>query len=241
MGALRLSENLKYPCRSRHGGATKIESPSDGHVGEKPRLRGWFHAVIFPFAVIAAAALVVTASTVEGQVASAVFGVTAALLFGVSALLHRGTGSPRVEDVLRRFDHANIYLIIAGTYTPFAVLALPTDQGRTLLLIVWSGAIAGVVMRVFWTSAPRWLTTFLYVVVGWVAVFYLPGLIDGAGVFAVTLIIAGGVLYTIGAVVYATKRPNPSPQWFGFHEVFHTFTVAAFIAHYIAVWIVVHA
>ena len=195
---------------------------------------------MFPVAVIAGAALVITAPTVDGQVASAVFGVSAALLFGVSALLHRGTWSPRVEDVLRRFDHANIYLIIAGTYTPVAVLALPTDQGRTLLLIVWSGAIAGVVMRVFWTSAPRWLTTLLYIVVGWVAVFYLPGLIDGAGVLAVTLIIVGGVLYTIGAVVYATKRPNPSPDWFGFHEAFHTFTVAAFIAHYIAVWIVVH-
>jgi hemolysin III len=138
-------------------------------------------------------------------------------------------------------DHANIYLIIAGTYTPFAVLALPPDQGRTLLLIVWSGAIAGVGLRVFWTAAPRWLTTSLYVLVGWIAVFFLPGLINGAGVAAVTLIIIAGVLYTIGAVVYATKRPNPSPEWFGFHEVFHAFTIAAFTAQYIAVWIVVHA
>jgi hemolysin III len=138
-------------------------------------------------------------------------------------------------------DHANIYLIIAGTYTPFAVLALPQDQGRALLLIVWTGAIAGVILRVFWTAAPRWLTTALYVLVGWVAVFFLPGLIDGAGTLAVTLIILGGVLYTLGALVYALKRPNPSPEWFGFHEVFHAFTVAAFITHYVAVWIVVHA
>ncbi len=138
-------------------------------------------------------------------------------------------------------DHANIYLIIAGTYTPFAVLALPPDQGRRLLLIVWSGALAGVVLRVFWTTAPRSLTTSLYVLVGWIAVFFLPGLLDGAGVPAVTLIIVGGVLYTIGAVVYATRRLNPWPEWFGFHEVFHAFTIAAFIAHYIAVWIVVHA
>jgi hemolysin III len=142
---------------------------------------------------------------------------------------------------LRRIDHANIYLIIAGTYTPFAVLALPPDQGRTLLLIVWSGATAGVVLRVFWTAAPRWLTTLLYVVVGWIAVFFLPGLIEGAGAPAVTLIIIGGVLYTGGAVVYATRRPNPSPTFFGFHEVFHAFTVAAFTSHYIAVWVVAHA
>ena len=179
-------------------------------------------------------------STPDARVPTAIFAATSILLFGVSALLHLGSWSGAVEDALRRIDHANIYLIIAGTYTPFAVLALPPEQGRTLLLIVWSGAIAGVVLRVFWTTAPRWLTTSLYVLVGWVAVFFLPGLIDGAGIPAVTLIIAGGVLYTIGAVVYATKRPNPSPGWFGFHEVFHGFTIAAFASHYVAVWLVSH-
>jgi hemolysin III len=196
---------------------------------------------MFPIALILGLIMVATAPSTEAKVVSAIFGASAALLFGVSALLHRGSWSPRVEDVLRRVDHSNIYLIIAGSYTPFAVLALPDDQGRTLLLIVWTGAIAGVLLRVFWTSAPRWLTTMLYVVVGWVAVFYLPGLIEGAGGLAVSLIILGGVLYTIGAIVYATKRPNPSPEWFGFHEVFHTLTISAFAAHYVAVWIVVHA
>jgi len=210
-------------------------------VATKPRLRGWLHAVMFPIAVVAGIALVATAPTPEARFASVVFSSTADLLFGVSALLHRGNWSTRTEDILRRFDHANIYLIIAGTYTPFAMLALPENQGRVLLVIVWSGAIAGVCLRVFWTTAPRWLTTLLYVVVGWVAVFFLPGLVDGAGVLVVTLIILGGVLYTLGAVVYATKRPNPSPEWFGFHEVFHTFTVTAFAVHYIAVWIVVHS
>lgn len=210
-------------------------------VTAKPKLRGWLHAVMFPIALIAGIVLVATAPTPEARIASIVFSGTAALLFGVSALLHRGNWSPRTESVLRRFDHANIYLIIAGTYTPFAMLSLPPDQGRLLLVIVWSGAVAGVFLRVFWITAPRWLTTLLYVVVGWVAVLFLPGLVDGAGVLVVTLIIAGGVLYTIGAVVYAAKRPNPSPEWFGFHEVFHTFTVAAFAVHYVAVWIVVHA
>jgi len=138
-------------------------------------------------------------------------------------------------------DHSNIYLIIAGTYTPFAVLALPPDEGRTLLLIVWTGALAGVLFRVFWVGAPRWLYTTLYVVTGWVAVFFLPELIEGAGVAAVTLVIVGGVLYSVGAVVYGMRRPNPSPEWFGFHEVFHALTVTAYIAHYIAVWLVVHA
>ena len=211
-------------------------------VGDaKPRLRGWLHAVTFPIALVAGAILVATAPTQASRLSSAVFAATAVLLFGTSALLHRGSWSPRVEDLIRRIDHSNIYLIIAGTYTPFAVLALPPDQGRMLLWIVWTGAIAGVILRVFWTAAPRWLTTALYVLVGWVAVFFLPELIEGAGVVAVTLIIVGGVLYTLGALVYALKRPNPSPEWFGFHEVFHAFTVAAFATHYVAVWLVVHS
>lgn len=210
-------------------------------ASEKPRLRGWLHAFMLPLAFFAGGLLVATSPTRAARIASAVFATTAVLLFGVSALLHRGSWSPPAEDALRRIDHANIYLIIAGSYTPFAVLALPPGQGRTLLSIVWAGAVAGVILRVSWTAAPRPLTTSLYVLVGWIAVFFLPGLIDGAGVPAVILIIVGGVLYTIGAVVYATRRPNPSPTLFGFHEVFHALTIAAFTSHYIAVWIVAHA
>jgi hemolysin III len=206
----------------------------------KPKLRGWLHTVTFPVAVLAGIVLVTTANE-EGRTASAIFAVTAALLFGTSALLHRGSWPPRSEGVLRRMDHSNIYLIIAGTYTPFAVLALPPHRGQTLLLVVWMGAGAGVVFRVFWVAAPRWMYTTLYVVIGWMAVFFLSDLIAVAGVPAVGLIAVGGVLYTLGAIVYGTKRPNPSPAWFGFHEVFHTLTIAAFVAHYAAVWIVVHA
>ena len=194
---------------------------------------------MFPVAVIAGIVLVSTASTDEGRIVSAIFATTSILLFGTSALFHRGTWSPRIQGLLRRMDHANIYLIIAGTYTPFAVLALPPGEGRTLLLIVWVGALAGVVFRVFWIRAPRWLYTTLYVVIGWVAVFFLPDLIEGAGVTAVVLMAVGGVLYSVGAIVYGIKRPNPWPTWFGFHEVFHTLTVAAFTSHYVAVWIVV--
>lgn len=196
---------------------------------------------MFPVSLVAGAVLVASAPTRAAQISSAVFATTAALLFGTSALFHRGNWSPPIKDLLRKMDHSNIYLIIAGTYTPFAVLALPPEEGRTLLLIVWTGALAGVLFRVFWVGAPRWLYTTLYVVTGWVAVFFLPELIEGAGVAAVTLIIVGGVLYSAGAVVYGMRRPNPSPEWFGFHEVFHALTVAAYTAQYFAVWLVVHA
>ncbi len=206
----------------------------------KPSWRGWLHAAAFPIVAVAGFVLVATATTTAGQVSSAIFSATAALLFGVSALLHRGTWSPTVEDLLRRIDHANIYLIIAGTYTPFAVVALPPSEGKLLLAIVWTGALAGAAFRIFWTGAPRWLSTTLYVVVGWIVIFFLPELINGAGSAAVILIALGGVLYTVGAVVYGMKRPNPWPGTFGFHEVFHALTVAAFATHYIAVWIVVH-
>ena len=196
--------------------------------------------MMFPIAVVAGAVLVATAPTTASRISSAVFAATAVLLFGVSALLHRGTWSPGVESLLRRFDHANIYLIIAGTYTPFAVLALPEDEGKVLLAIVWTGALIGVALRVFWVGTPRWLSTTLYVVVGWVVIFFIPDLIEGAGVGVVVLVAVGGILYTLGAIVYATKWPNPSLRRYGFHEVFHSLTIAAFTAHYIAVWIVVH-
>jgi hemolysin III len=218
-----------------------VSTNPDTQSAEKPKLRGWLHAVMFPVSVIAGIALVATAPSSEARISSAIFATTATLLFGVSALLHRGAWSPSVESILRRLDHANIYLIIAGTYTPFAVLALPTQEGRILLSIVWIGALAGVVFRVFWVTAPRWLSTALYVIVGWVAIFFIPELVDGAGGTAVALIVVGGVLYSLGAVVYAIKRPNPSPEYFGFHEVFHSLTVAAYASHYVAVWIVVHA
>ncbi|HEU4998887.1 MAG TPA: hemolysin III family protein [Lapillicoccus sp.] len=206
----------------------------------KPRLRGWLHAATFPLALVAGIVLSVLAPEGPPKVGAIVFTVTAALLFGTSAVYHRGRWSARVSGVLKRLDHSNIFLIIAGTYTPFALSLLPPEQARQLLLIVWSGAIGGVLFRIFWVNAPRWLYTPIYVALGWVAVFYFGPLLHFGGPAVVILMTVGGVLYTLGAVVYGTKRPNPSPRWFGFHEIFHAFTVLAFVAHYVAASLAVY-
>jgi hemolysin III len=210
--------------------STKVETALEA---VKPRLRGWLHVGMTPLAVVAGIVLVAIAGTTEGKISAAVFAGTAVLLFGTSAVYHRGTWSPRVGAWLRRVDHSNIFLIIAGTYTPFALL-LPGDQARDLLLLVWSGAVLGVLFRVGWAGAPRWLYTPVYVLLGWVAVFYFGPLLEYAGGRAMTWVVVGGLLYSLGAVVYGTKRPDISPRWFGFHEVFHSLTVLAFAAHVVA-------
>ena len=201
----------------------------------KPKLRGWLHAVAFPVALAAGIVLVALAPHPKARIAATVYALSACLLFGVSAVYHRGHWSPRATAVLRRLDHANIFLIIAGTYTPFTVLLLPPGTGRTLLWVVWVGAIGGVLFRVFWVGAPRWSYVPVYIALGWVAVFYLPDFLRYGGIAVLVLVIVGGLLYTLGGVVYGLKRPNPFPRWFGFHEVFHSLTLAAFAAHYIAV------
>ena len=218
------------------------EKAADALDSVKPRLRGWIHAGTFPVALVASIVLVVLAPPVAGKVACAIFGLSACLLFGTSAVYHRGNWSPKVAGILRRADHSNIFLIIAGTYTPLAVLLLPKQTATILLVIVWAGALLGVGFRVFWADAPRWLYVPIYIALGWAAVFFIPGLLDGAlelgmgiGVATFVMIVAGGMLYTLGGVVYGFQRPNPWPQWFGFHEVFHTFTILAFATHYVGV------
>jgi hemolysin III len=211
------------------------EAVSDVVGAVKPRLRGWLHAATFPLAVAAGIVLVVLADGPRAVAATAVYATTAALLFGISALYHRGSWSPPAERLLKRLDHSNIFLIIAGTYTPFSLLLLEDERGRTLLWLVWAGALAGIAFRVFWVGAPRWLYTPVYIALGWVAVFYLPDILDSGGVAVVVLLAVGGILYSVGGIVYALKRPNPSPRWFGFHEVFHALTLGAFVTHYIAV------
>ncbi|MET4647661.1 hemolysin III [Streptomyces atratus] len=201
----------------------------------KPRLRGWLHVGMVPVALIAGVVLICLARTPQAVRACAVYSVTAWLLFATSAIYHRGTWGPLGEALLRRLDHANIFLIIAGTCTPLAVLLLPPDQRSVLLWIVWAGALAGIAFRVLWVAAPRWLYTPCYLALGWAPVRYLPDFLHTGGAAVLVLIVAGGLLYSAGAVVYALQRPDPSPRWFGFHEVFHALTVAAFTAHYTAI------
>ncbi len=203
----------------------------------KPRWRGWIHAGTFPVAVAAGIVLIVLADSTPAKWASAVFMASSLLLFGISALYHRIPWKPKTKIIFRRLDHANIFLLIAGTYTPIAVVALPPNKGILLLIIVWAGALLGIGFRVFWTGAPRWLYVPLYVALGWAAIAYLVD-IANANIATMVLVICGGLLYTIGAVVYGFKRPNPWPGTFGFHEIFHVCTVLAFLCHWTAILLI---
>ncbi|WP_396654194.1 hemolysin III family protein [Microbacterium sp.] len=209
------------------------EAAHDAQVDIRPTWRGWIHAGTFPVAIIAGVLLIIFAQGGAAKWAAAVFMATSLLLFGNSALYHRFDWSPRVKVILKRIDHANILLLIAGTYTPLAVLALPPGKGALLLVLVWSGALLGILFRVFWINAPRWLYVALYLLLGWAAVMYMADLL-AANVAMMILVIVGGLLYTGGAIVYAVKKPNPWPGHFGFHEIFHVCTVLAFLCHWTA-------
>jgi len=205
----------------------------DAKVEARPTWRGWIHAATFPVAIAAGIVLIFLAQGPAAKWSCAVFMASSVLLFGNSALYHRFDWGPKTKATLKRIDHANIMLLIAGTYTPIAVLGLPTDQATLLLSLVWGGALLGILFRVFWINAPRWLYVALYLVLGWAAVMYLPQLL-AANVAMVILVAIGGLLYTGGAIVYAMKRPNPWPGHFGFHEIFHVCTVLAFLCHWTA-------
>ena len=209
------------------------EAAHDAAVDIKPTWRGWLHAATFPVAIVAGIVLITVAQGGAAKWAAAVFMATSLLLFGNSALYHRIDWSPKVKIILKRIDHANILLLIAGTYTPLAVLALPPEKGGLLLILVWSGALLGILFRVFWIDAPRWLYVALYLLLGWAAVMYMADLLV-ANATMMVLVIVGGLLYTGGAIVYALKRPNPWPGHFGFHEIFHLCTVLAFLCHWTA-------
>ena len=199
----------------------------------KPTWRGWIHAGTFPLAIAAGAVLISLADGPAAKWSAAVFMATSLLLFGISAVYHRFNWSPKVKAVFRRIDHANIFLLIAGTYTPLAICALAPSQAIILLSIVWGGALLGIGFRVFWLKAPRWLYVVLYLALGWAAIMYIVDLVN-ANVAMMVLVLVGGVLYTIGAVIYGMKKPNPFPGVFGFHEIFHTLTVLAFLCHWSA-------
>jgi hemolysin III len=201
----------------------------------KPRLRGWLHAATVPLALIGGVLLIVFAPTTLGKVGASVYLACSLLLFGNSAVYHRGAWGPKVKAVLRRVDHANIFLFIAATYTPLTLLLLEGRSRTILLVLIWSAAVVGVLFRVFWLGAPRWSYVVLYITMGWAAVGWLGQFWAAGGPLVVALIGAGGLLYTVGALAYAFKRPNPFPAWYGFHEIFHTCTILAAFCHFAAI------
>lgn len=203
----------------------------------KPSWRGWIHAGTFPLAIILGIVLITLAAGVPAKVSSAVFVLSSLLLFGVSALYHRFNWSDHTRRVLKRLDHANIFLLIAGSYTPITVLALPHDKSVLLLWLVWTGAGLGIAFRVFWIGAPRWLYVPLYLLLGYAALIYIVDFFQANAVM-MTLILAGGLCYTVGAIIYALKRPNPVPGRFGFHEIFHSLTLLAFLCHWVAIFLI---
>lgn len=210
----------------------------------KPRMRGWIHVWAFVVAVLAGSTLTLAAVTVsaEAALASGVYSVTVCSMFGVSAIYHRvqwRTVAGRTR--MKRADHSMIFLFIAGTYTPFGLLALPTDTGRVLLTVVWLGAMCGVVLEMAWPTAPSWVGVPLYLLLGWAIVPVAPELIQAVGITPMVLLLVGGILYSAGAILYATKWPNPWPGTFGHHEFFHAATAIAALCHFVAVCLVVFA
>lgn len=206
----------------------------------KPKLRGWLHAATAPLALISFLVLLVLADSKLARTGAAIFMVSALLLFTVSAVYHTVKWGEGVKQVLRRLDHSNIFVMIAGSYTPFSLLLLEPRQAAIMLSMVWGGTLLGVAFKIFWLSAPRWVYVPLYLALGWAAVLYWSEFKVAAPTSVLVLMVAGGLLYTIGALVYAFKKPDPFPKWFGFHEIFHAFTIAAFIVHYIGVSILIY-
>jgi hemolysin III len=203
---------------------------------QKPRLRGVSHEWAFFVSLVAGAALVIAAPTARATVAVAVYAGSLSGLLGVSALYHRiDWRRPEIRRWMRRLDHSMIFVLIAGTVTPFAVLVMQGPWAEALLIAVWAGAAAGIVVELIWVDAPKWVTTIVYLSVGWIGVLGFPGIIVEAGIGAGALIAAGGVLYTAGAVIYARQSPDPKPAVFGYHEIFHALVLAAASAHFAAV------
>jgi hemolysin III len=202
---------------------------------EKPRLRGVLHQVAFMIALVLAPLLIIGADGGRPRLAAAVFAASVAACFGASALYHRVTWSPSARLWMRRIDHAGIYLLIAGTYTPVSLLVLRGAWRPVVLTIVWAGAVAAIVLKFVWVAAPKWLAAAIGLALGWVAVVALPQLIAKADPAAVILLVAGGLAYTAGAIVYARRRPDPAPAVFGYHELFHALTIVGVACQYVAI------
>ena len=209
----------------------------------KPRMRGWIHAWAFGVAVVAGVALVSAAAFLadrpDAVLPATIYSLTVCGVFGVSALYHRLNWGPRARVWMKRADHSMIFVFIAGSYTPFATLALPPESGRPLLIVVWAGALAGVALKMLWPTAPRWVGVPLYLLLGWAIVPVAGQLVAEVGLAPMLLLLVGGLFYSGGAILYATRWPDPWPATFGHHEFFHAATVIAALCHAIAVWLVI--
>lgn len=207
----------------------------------KPRLRGVSHEVGFFVALLGGAWIVLTAGSALASGVTAIYAATLALMLGVSATYHRGTRSALADLRWKRADHAMIFLFVAGTYTPICVLGIGGAAGTRLLVLVWIGAALGALRALLWVRAPRVVAAGLYVALGWLVVLFWSDIQGALGSALLALLLAGGLLYTVGAVVYATRRPDPLPRWFGYHEVFHVFVIAACVCHFVVISQLAHA
>jgi hemolysin III len=205
----------------------------------KPLLRGVLHQVAFVFALAVAPFVILAADGTRARVAVGVFAASVAACFGASALYHRVTWTPRVRPWMRRLDHAGVYLLIAGTYTPVSLLGLGGAWRPAILATVWAGAAAAIVLKFVWVDAPKWLAAAIGIALGWIAVVALPQLASHVQPAAVILLIVGGLAYTAGAIVYARRRPDPAPAVFGYHELFHALTIVAVTCQYTAIALIV--
>src|SRR6476646_491372 len=220
----------------RRGAERMGEKAAEAIAAVKPKLRGVSHEWAFFMSLGFGVALIVLAKTPKSTLAVAIYAVSLSALFGTSALYHRvNWARPNVRQWMRRLDHSMIFFLIAGTYTPFALLVLEGPLADAILAVVWIGAIAGAIVEMIWIDHPKWVAAIIYLAIGWVAVVAFPELWSEMGVAGTLLVAVGGLLYTAGAVVYATQRPNPSPATFGYHEVFHLLVIAAAVAHFFAV------
>ena len=209
--------------------------PNPAGLPLKPRWRGVMHQYSFFVSVVLGAVLVIVAPDGEARLAAGIYAFSVSGLLGTSALYHRITWHPRARAWMRRLDHSMIFVLIAGTYTPFSLLVLDGSLSTAILIVVWSGALGGIVLNLVWTSAPKWLSAVVYISLGWVAVVAFPDLAQELGPVAVALMAGGGLMYTAGAIIYAAGRPNPAPAVFGYHEIFHALVVAAAAAHFAVV------
>jgi hemolysin III len=225
-------DRLVRPATSR---GIPTQAAAHPEIRVKPRLRGVLHQYAFLVSLASGALLVLLAASTRAAIAAAIYAASVSALFGVSALYHRVTWTGPARRRMRRLDHAMIFLLIAGTYTPVGLLVLHGTLATVVLAVVWGGAAAGIVLELGWTKAPRWLGGTVYLALGWVAVVAMPQLFGRLGVAGGLLLVAGGLAYSAGAAVYALRRPDPAPAVFGYHEVFHLLVIAGVAAHFLAI------